>query len=120
MAYAGPLRPITLFSAPLPGPATVALAPRMRATGDLSELGGAGYIGGTVKVDSSPDYPVRRRVTLLCERDSRVVRETWSDAVTGEYRFDGLNPALRYIVIGHDHTRAFNADILAGITPLLP
>ena len=120
MAYEGPLRPITLFSAPLPGPATVALAPRMRATGDLSELGGAGYIEGTVKVDSSPDYPVRRRVTLLCERDNRVVRETWSDPDTGAYRFDGLSPALRYIVIGHDHTRAFNADILAGITPLLP
>lgn len=120
MVYAGRFRPIVLFSAPISGPATHALATRTHATGDLSDLGGAGYIAGTVKVDSSPDYPVRRRVTLLHERDGRVVRETWSDAVTGEYRFDGLNPALRYIVIGHDHTRAFNADILAGITPLLP
>ena len=119
-AYLGVYRPIQIVSAPVGGPPVCALLPGARSTGDLTDLGGTGYIAGIVQIDANPDYPVSRRVTLLHERDGRVVRQMWSDPVTGAYRFDGLNPSYTYIVIGHDHTRVYNAEILAGIKPLLP
>lgn len=118
--YQGVYRPIQIVSAPIAGAPRGALLPIARSTGDLTDLGGTGYISGIVQIDANPDYPVSRRVTLLHERDGRVVRQMWSDPVTGAYRFEGLNPSYTYIVIGHDHTRVYNAEILAGIKPLLP
>lgn len=117
MIYAGRFRPIPLFSAPLSGPATHALATRTHATGDLSDLGGAGRITGRVKVDSNPDYPVRRRVRLFDQRDNRLVAEQWSDPVTGLYSFDNINAARRYVVISYDHTGVYNAEVLDAMEP---
>lgn len=117
MIYSGRFRPIVLFSAPLSGPAIHSLAPRTRSTGDLSDLGGAGRIAGTVRVDSTPDYPVRRRVRLFDRRDNRLVRETWSSPETGAYAFEHINPARTYVVIAYDHTGVFNAEIRDNVTP---
>lgn len=119
MLYSGPLRPILVFDAPLPGPPEARVMPLMRTTRDLSDLGGNGRIAGTVKVDSSPDYPVWRRVRLFDRRDNRLVRETWSDPVTGAYVFEYINPARLYVVVSYDHTGVYSAEALDSMTPEL-
>ena len=119
MLYSGPLRPILVFDAPLPGPPEARVMPLMRTTRDLSDLGGNGRIAGTVKVDSSPDYPVWRRVRLFDRRDNRLVRETWSDPVTGAYAFEYINPARLYVVVSYDHTGVYSAEALDAMTPEL-
>ena len=82
------------------------------------EDGGRGILRGTVKEKALPqDTPLRRRVVLLNDLDHRVVRETWSDAVTGEYTFPEIDPNRRYTVLAYDHTgtyRAVVADNLAA------
>ena len=118
MIYSGRLRPIMIFNDPLSGAPSVRLQPRpLHRTRDLSEFGGAGRIAGTVNVDSTPDYPVWRRVQLFDRRNNALVRETWSNPVTGAYSFDYINPARLYVVIAYDHTGGFNAEIRDNVTP---
>lgn len=70
-------------------------------------------------VDSTPDYPVLRRVRLFDRRDNRLVREVWSDPTTGAYKFEFINPDRRYVVIAYDHAGVYNAEIRDNITPVL-
>lgn len=120
MIYSGRLRPIMIFNDPLSGAPAVRLQPRpLHRTRDLSDLGGLGRIAGTVKVDSNPDYPVWRRVRLFDQRDNRLVRETWSDPISGAYAFEQINPDRLYVVISYDHTGVYNAEILDAVTPEL-
>lgn len=91
---------------------------------DLSKLfdlqhGGTGRIFGTVKVDSSPDVPVHRRVWLMNQRDAVVIRETWSDGTTGEYEFTNIDETQKYSVISFDHTNNFRAVIADSVVPEL-
>lgn len=118
MIYSGPLAPITILSDPhVGGPSASILMRREISTRDLSEFGGAGRIAGTVKVDSTPDYAVWRRVRLFDRRNNALVRESWSNPVTGAYSFEGINPARTYVVIAYDHTGVFNAEIRDSVTP---
>lgn len=118
MIYSGRLAPVMVFDAPLAGAPSARTLPRaLHGTRDLSELGGAGRIAGTVKLDSTPDYPVWRRVRLFDRRDNRLVREAWSDPVTGAYSFEYINPGRTYVVIAYDHTGVFNAEIRDSVTP---
>lgn len=117
MIYTGRLRPIMIAAAPIAGAPSTQLLRRLARTGDLSDLGGRGRIAGTVMVKATPDYPVWRRVRLFERRDNRVVREVWSDPATGEYVFDFLDQARRYVVIAYDHTGTFNAEIRDNVTP---
>ena len=105
-----------LHSAAVP---TVAVAgvPRTRLLIDV-EHGGRGSIPGTVKRDADPtDLPLRRRVRLHREADGMLVRETWSDATTGDYLFTDINPALKYTVISYDHEHNYRAVVADNITP---
>jgi len=78
---------------------------------------GAYRIAGTVKEKNIPvDVPVSRRVLLFDERANVVVRETWSDAVTGAYTFEHLNPDIRYLVIAYDHRHNYRAVIADNLT----
>jgi len=78
---------------------------------------GAYRISGTVKEKAVPvDVPVSRRVLLFDERANVVVRETWSDAVTGAYAFEQLQPAVRYVVIAYDHQHDYRAVIADNLT----
>lgn len=79
--------------------------------------GGLGRIDGTVKVDSSPDYPVHRKVRCFRDRDAVCVGETWSDPVTGEYSFEYVDPAERYTVLAYDYTGAYRAVVADNLTP---
>lgn len=87
-------------------------------TGDFWICGGQGRVPGTVKRDADPtDLPLRRRVRLIREIDGRVIRETWSDAATGEYLFTGVSEHETYTVISYDHERNYRAVAADNIIP---
>ena len=74
-------------------------------------------IAGTVK-EKGPqvDLPVSRRVLLIDERTNFVVRETWSDAATGAYTFNYINPEIQYLVISYDYQQNFRAAVADNLT----
>ncbi len=73
------------------------------------ELSGWGRITGTTKV--TPATPVTRKVRLHRDVDGLLVDTVWSDAVTGAYQFDDLNPDISYTVLSYDHTQTFRAVV---------
>lgn len=81
------------------------------------EFGGFGRVAGTVKEDGSPDVPVKRRVRLHREQDGLLIREVWSDPVTGEYSFDGISQDYKYYVVAFDYTETYTAVIKDNETP---
>ena len=99
-------------------PAGPVLQP-LASTRDMQD--GGGYcIYGTTELDADPtDVPVRRRVQLYNQRDGRLVRETWSDAATGAYRFDHIRggDGTRYFVVAFDHTGDKRAVIADNLVP---
>lgn len=86
------------------------------ATARDTEFGGAGRVRNTVKEKGTPNTPLRRRVRLVRERDGLVVREQWSDPVTGEYDFQFVDALQTYTVLSYDHTLNFRAVIADGLT----
>ena len=58
--------------------------------------------------------PVSRKIDLFRESDGMLVRQMWSDPITGIYRFEGLNPNYSYSVVGYDHTNQYKANIVNG------
>lgn len=82
--------------------------------------GGQGRIYGTTKLDGTPlDTPVSRRVRLIRDRDGMLVRELWSNAITGAYDFQYVEMDQTYTVITYDHTHNFRAVVADNITPEL-
>lgn len=69
---------------------------------------------GTTKNTGSPNAPVRRRVRLHDHPSGRLVREMWSDPVTGAYQFTGLR-AGTYYVTAFDHTGEYNGEIMTDV-----
>lgn len=87
-----------------------------RASGVLGK--GVGRVHGTVKLKSEPENtPLRRKVWLLRQRDGLKVRETWSDAATGEYEFRYIDELQLWTVISFDHTGDKRAVIADGLVP---
>lgn len=79
---------------------------------------GNGRISGTVKRKSSPNNtPVARRVLLVDEKTCSIVLETWSNATSGAYTFNGVSPLLKFSVIAYDYTLTHPAVIASNITP---
>ena len=71
---------------------------------------GAGQITGTVKKKALPNnLPLDRKVRLYHDRSGQLVAETWSDAVTGVYLFQGLDLGEVYTALALDHTHTFRA-----------
>lgn len=74
--------------------------------------GGRGRVYGTVKEKNTPaNTPLRRRVLLVDERAQIVVRETWSDASTGNFEFSGVRLDMPFTVIALDHPHNYRAVI---------
>lgn len=117
----------TMAKGPLPmqpgrPPGTVPIAGvlgrRNSMTAPTGFLSGTGYVEGTVAEKNTPiNTPLARRVVLLDERRGVVVAETWSDAVTGAYRFDDLDRNQRYSVIAYDHQHNYRAVIADDMAP---
>ena len=85
-------------------------------------VGGAGFIAGTVKerpkgAPEGSEAPVWRRVRLYDERSGNCLRETWSDATTGAYRFDYIDMERVYTVLSYDHNGKFVAVAANGLVP---
>ena len=126
---AAPAGAITLGT----GPAIVYGTPTLNAPAHLSVESGAvkdqisgmlgqgiGRVCGTVKRKSDPvNLPVARRVRLLRESDLLLVREQWSDPITGDYDFRFVDELQRYTVVAQDHTSAYNAVIADQLVPEL-
>jgi hypothetical protein len=82
---------------------------------------GPARIAGTVKEKGSPaDQPVSRRVFLLDEATHILVRSTWSDATTGAYAFEHLNPDIRYLVVAYDYLHNYRAVIADHLVAEVP
>lgn len=96
-----------------------------KLVGADSSSGGRAYLEGTTSNAGLADTPVRRRVQLIAQDTAaaglslpgRVVREGWSDAVTGEWRFDFITAGRRYSVIAYDHTGQHDPVIKSGLLP---
>jgi hypothetical protein len=79
-------------------------------------FGGRGSISGQVTALGSPsDIPLRRRVRLHREREGIPVQEVWSDPVTGQYAFNGLQTGIKYTVIAYDYTQTYRAVAKDGV-----
>lgn len=81
-------------------------------------FGGKGFIAGVTDILGVPDVPVGRKVRLHLVSNGILVDETWSDPVTGAYRFDNL--AIQpYYVMTFDYQHSYNAVVKDGIMPVL-
>lgn len=89
------------------------IAPLMTVPTFDMEDAGAFRIVGTVKEKNTPaNTPLRRRVQLFNQRSGRLIRETWSDAATGAYSFNGIKGGPeRYFVVAFDYAENYRAVI---------
>lgn len=78
--------------------------------------GGEHRVFGTVVIDDSPDIPVQRRVRLFIKQNAQMIREVWSDPVTGAYAFNHVKNQ-QYFVIAHDYLNVYDAVAHDNITP---
>jgi len=68
----------------------------------------------TTKNIGTPNAPVRRRVCLYDQLTGRILRELWSNALTGEYQFKALRVGT-FFIISFDHTGTYNGEVVTGI-----
>lgn len=89
---------------------------------DYGPDGGRGLITDTVKTKATPtNTPTLARVRLVRDIDGKVVRETWSDPVTGLYTFNYFSEQFTYMVIAIHPTGLYRAVIADRLTPgLMP
>lgn len=105
-------------SAPVPAH-TTASAPRLQLARDV-EVGGQGTIYGTTKTagaQGAPSTPTKARVVLLHQRSKLPVRETWSDPVTGNYAFHGIDTRQQFLVLAEDAQGNFRPVAANRLTP---
>ena len=94
------------------------VSPVLLAGGHVHQVhDGALRIAGVVDAEGTPPAPLRRRVRLYSRATGALVRETWSDAATGAFAFEGL-ALQQYLVVAHDHTAYFNAVAADLVTPV--
>ena len=68
---------------------------------------------GTTTIAGLPDIPVSARVRLFYRNNSRLIRETWSDAA-GVYRFDKIKIGP-FTVMAQDLTDQQNAVVADNV-----
>ena len=79
--------------------------------------GGTGRVRGTVKEKSTPsNISLRRKVRLIRERDGLLVRETWSDAATGNYDFQDVELNETYTVLAYDYQHNYRAVVADNLS----
>lgn len=77
---------------------------------------GIGRVRGTVKETGTPTSPVFRRVRLIRERDGFLIREVWSDKVTGAYDFTYVDELQTWTVVSYDHNHNYRAVVADNLT----
>ncbi|MQR02319.1 hypothetical protein [Glaciimonas soli] len=81
------------------------------------EYAGRGTISGTVLEKGVTNTPVHRRVRLFRDRDGLLIRETWSDVVTGTFTFADIDERHTYSALTMDHHHHFRAVVADRVTP---
>ena len=76
-------------------------------------------VGTTKNIASPSDLPVRRLVRFHEQLSGRLLRELWSDPVTGAYQFNNLR-AGTYFALFLDHTGQYGAQVEADIVLPIP
>lgn len=102
-------------SAPVPPHSTRRTAPLQLARD--AEVGGAGTIYGTTKTKGAPNLPTHARVVLLHQRSKLPVRETWSDPVTGNFAFTGIDTTQQFLTLAEDAAGNFRPVAANRLTP---
>ncbi|ASI69912.1 hypothetical protein BA022_15960 [Diaphorobacter nitroreducens] len=82
------------------------------------EFGGAGRIWGTTKTKATPsNLPTKARVVLLHQRSKQLVRETWSDPVTGAFAFEGIDTEQEFLTLAEDAAGAYRPVAANRLVP---
>lgn len=81
------------------------------------EFGGAGRIWGTTKIKGTPNLPAKARVVLLHQRSKMLVRETWSDPVTGAFAFEGIDTRQEFLTLAEDAAGAYRPVAANRLVP---
>lgn len=103
-------------SAPVPAHSTRS-APRLQSARDV-EFGGPGTIYGTTKTKGTPaNTPTKARVVLLHQRSKQPVRETWSDPVTGNFAFTGIDTSQQFLALAEDAAGNFRPVAASRLVP---
>ena len=102
-------------SAPVPAFSTRRAAPLQLAR-DV-EHGGPGTIYGTTKTKGTPNQPTHARVVLLHQRSKLPVRATWSDPVTGNFAFTGIDTTQQFLTLAEDAAGNFRPVAANRLTP---
>lgn len=110
-----PVRASIAASSPVPAFSTRRTAPLQLAR-DV-EVGGPGTIYGTTKTKGTPNVPTKARVVLLCQRSKLPVRETWSDPVTGNFAFPGIDTTQQFLTLAEDAAGNFRPVAANRLTP---
>lgn len=84
-------------------------------TGVLGQ--GVGRVRGTIKEKGTVNTPLHRKVRLIREKDGLVIREAWSDPVTGAYDFKYVDEAQTFTVISYDHLHNHRAVVADNMIP---
>ena len=123
-------------AAALPLPASVSTRAYTGPYGDAAQLpplvrGRTDYITGvlglgigrvrgeTVELVGAVEVPVQRKLRLHRERDGLLIRELWSNPITGAYSFDYVDELQKYTTLAYDHTGALRAVVADGQIPEL-
>ena len=102
-------------STPVPAHSTNS-APRLQLARDV-EHGGPGTIYGTTKTKGTPNLPTKARVVLQHQRSKLPVRETWSDPVTGNFAFIGIDTNQQFLTLAEDAAGNFRPVAANRLTP---
>lgn len=105
----------TAASTPVPPHSTRRAAPLQLAR-DI-EFGGPGTIYGTTKTKGTPNHPTHARVVLQHQRSKLPVRETWSDPVTGNFAFTGIDTTQQFLTLAEDTAGNFRPVAANRLTP---
>ena len=110
-----PGRSLVAVSAPVPAHSTNSAPPLLLAR-DV-EVGGPGTIYGTTKTKGTTNLPTKARVVLLHQRSKLPVRETWSDPVTGNFAFTGIDTNQQFLTLAEDAAGNFRPVAANRLTP---
>ena len=91
-------------------------AHRLQLARDI-EHGGHGTVYGTTKTKGTPNQPAKARVVLQHQRSKLPVRETWSDPVTGNFAFTGIDTTQQCLTLAEDAAGNFRPVAANRLTP---
>lgn len=79
---------------------------------------GKAHIAGTTKAVRGNQTAIQAKLRLYASHTGQMLSETESDS-SGAYRFDNLNPDIRYTILGHDRNGRFNALVVDDLEATL-